>query len=112
MFRLGRSSTTYNLADFMGWSSDQPHVFPDKALPQSWYNRRRRKPTKDGGGLMEMALLATKLRIPPQPHRAVHRARLIDALERGIPDYKLALISAPAGYGKTTLLAQWAQSSG
>ncbi len=60
---------------------------------------------------MDSFLLATKLRIPPQPHRAVRRARLIDALEHGIPDYKLTLISAPAGYGKTTLLAQWAQSS-
>src|SRR5215218_8109025 len=60
---------------------------------------------------MEPLFLATKLRIPPQPHHAVHRARLIDALERRIPKYKLTLISAPAGYGKTTLLAQWAQSS-
>ncbi len=64
-----------------------------------------------GGGLMDSFLLATKLRIPPQPHHAVPRARLLDTLERGIPDYKLILILAPAGYGKTTLLAQWAQSS-
>jgi LuxR family maltose regulon positive regulatory protein len=60
---------------------------------------------------MESALLATKLRIPPNPHHAVSRARLIDALERGIPDYKLILLSAPAGYGKTTLLAQWSHAS-
>jgi LuxR family maltose regulon positive regulatory protein len=60
---------------------------------------------------MDSFLLATKLRIPPQPHRAVRRARLIDALESGISHYKLVLISAPAGYGKTTLLAQWAHSS-
>jgi LuxR family transcriptional regulator, maltose regulon positive regulatory protein len=60
---------------------------------------------------MDSFLLATQLQIPPQPHRAVHRSRLIDALESGIPHYKLVLISAPAGYGKTTLLAQWAHSS-
>ncbi len=60
---------------------------------------------------MDTLLLATKLRIPPQPHRAVRRARLIDALERAIPDYKLILLSAPAGYGKTTLLSQWAHAS-
>jgi LuxR family maltose regulon positive regulatory protein len=60
---------------------------------------------------MDTFLLATKLRIPPPSQRAVRRIRLIDALERDIPHYKLSLISAPAGYGKTTLLAQWAQAS-
>src|SRR5215210_7925073 len=60
---------------------------------------------------MDTFLLVTKLRIPPQPHRAVRRARLIDALERGIPDYKLILLTAPAGYGKTTLLSQSAHGS-
>jgi LuxR family maltose regulon positive regulatory protein len=60
---------------------------------------------------MDTFLLATKLRIPPQPHRAVRRARLVDTLERGILHHKLVLISAPAGYGKTTLLAQWAHAS-
>jgi LuxR family transcriptional regulator, maltose regulon positive regulatory protein len=60
---------------------------------------------------MEPVLLATKLRIPPQPHRALHRARLVDALERGIPRYKLIQLAAPAGYGKTTLLVQWAHAS-
>lgn len=60
---------------------------------------------------MASLLLATKLRIPPQPQRAVPRTRLIDALEGGVLHYKLSLISAPAGYGKTTLLAQWAHLS-
>ena len=36
---------------------------------------------------MDALLLATKLRIPPQPHRAVRRTRLIDALEQDIPHY-------------------------
>jgi LuxR family maltose regulon positive regulatory protein len=60
---------------------------------------------------MDALLLATKLQIPPQPQRAVRRPRLIDALERDIPHYKLVLIAAPAGYGKTTLLSQWAYAS-
>ncbi len=60
---------------------------------------------------MDNSLLATKLRIPPLPARVLQRRRLVDALERAIPRYKLVRISAPAGYGKTTLLAQWAQVS-
>ena len=60
---------------------------------------------------MDSFLLATKVRNAAQPPRTVSRARLIDTLESGIPSYKLVLISAPAGYGKTTLLAQWAHAS-
>jgi LuxR family maltose regulon positive regulatory protein len=47
----------------------------------------------------------------PPPHRSVYRPRLIDALERDVPHYKLFLVSAPAGYGKTTYLTQWAHAS-
>jgi LuxR family maltose regulon positive regulatory protein len=60
---------------------------------------------------MQTSALATKIQIPPQTRHMVRRARLVDALEHGIPDHKLVLISAPAGYGKTTLLAQWARTS-
>lgn len=60
---------------------------------------------------MDTALLTTKLRIPPLPQAAVARPRLIEALEQGIPHYKLFQIAAPAGYGKTTLLTQWARGS-
>ncbi len=60
---------------------------------------------------MDIFLLATKIQIPPQPRHAVHRTHLVDALEREISHYKLILLSAPAGYGKTTLLSQWAHSS-
>src|SRR5215216_5482108 len=60
---------------------------------------------------MDTSLLATQVRVPPTSRHLVHRARLVDALERSISDYKLALITAPAGYGKTTLLCQWARAS-
>jgi LuxR family transcriptional regulator, maltose regulon positive regulatory protein len=65
----------------------------------------------EGDADMDTTLLATKLRIPSQPHRVVERARLNDALEENIPLYKLLLISAPAGYGKTTMLGAWARAS-
>jgi len=60
---------------------------------------------------MERLLQATKLQIPPQPPHMLSRIRLVDDLERLLSEYKLILLSAPAGYGKTTLLAQWAGST-
>jgi LuxR family maltose regulon positive regulatory protein len=63
------------------------------------------------GDPMDTELLATRLLIPPLVQHVVRRERLVDALERGLPAAHLALVSAPAGYGKTTLLAQWARAS-
>ncbi|HEY7094603.1 MAG TPA: hypothetical protein VH393_15580, partial [Ktedonobacterales bacterium] len=60
---------------------------------------------------MDTLLLATKLRIPPSSRHIMRRERLVDALEKDLPGRKLTLVSAPAGYGKTTLLADWAQTS-
>src|SRR3954464_9799813 len=56
---------------------------------------------------MSMPLLATKLYIPPPRSNAVLRPRLIERLNQGL-HRKLTLISAPAGFGKTTLLSEWA----
>ena len=60
---------------------------------------------------MNTALLTTKLHIPPLPRHVLYRQRLAESLENGIPHYRLILINAPAGYGKTTLLSQWARAS-
>ncbi|MBN1220897.1 MAG: hypothetical protein JXM69_18385 [Anaerolineae bacterium] len=54
--------------------------------------------------------LATKLHIPPTPPSLVPRPRLIQQLNQSI-QYKLLLVSAPAGYGKTTMLSDWSQRS-
>ncbi len=51
-------------------------------------------------------LLATKLYIPQPRSALVQRTHLIDRLNDGI-NHKLTLISAPAGFGKTTLLSEW-----
>lgn len=55
---------------------------------------------------MATTLLETKLFMPKGPRRLVPRPRLTERLERG-KGVKLLLISAPAGFGKTTLLAEW-----
>ncbi len=55
---------------------------------------------------MNDQILATKLQFPlPRPN-LVFRKRLIDRLNEGITR-KLTLISAPAGFGKTTLIGDW-----
>ena len=57
------------------------------------------------------ALLATKLHVPrPQPG-FVPRPRLVQALSQGLA-WGRVLICAPAGFGKTSLLADWARSGG
>ena len=62
-------------------------------------------------GLMASPLIATKLHVPNLRPRLVGRPRLRNLLDRGL-DARLTLISAPAGFGKTTLLAEWlAQAS-
>lgn len=62
---------------------------------------------------MSEPLLQTKLRIPHARPNLVSRPRLFSALDAGLGNdprqwaHKITLISAPAGFGKTTLLAAW-----
>ena len=56
-------------------------------------------------------LLATKLHVPrPQPG-FVPRPRLVEALGEGLARGRV-LVCAPAGFGKTALLADWARGGG
>ncbi len=55
-----------------------------------------------------MSVLGTKLHLPSPRHRLVSRARLTDQLRGGGGEEpRLVLVAAPAGFGKTTFLAQW-----
>src|SRR4030067_2506590 len=54
-------------------------------------------------------LIVTKLRVPTPRPRLVPRTRLVARLSLEIGT-GLVLVCAPAGYGKTTLLAEWSQS--
>ncbi len=51
-------------------------------------------------------ILATKLYIPPLRPNVVIRPRLLERLNEGL-HRNLILISAPAGFGKTTLVSEW-----
>ena len=51
-------------------------------------------------------LVETKLFLPQPRGDAVARPRLTELLDRG-RRARLTLVSAPAGFGKTTLLARW-----
>jgi LuxR family transcriptional regulator, maltose regulon positive regulatory protein len=55
---------------------------------------------------MSVPVLTTKLFIPSARPDLVSRPRLIECLNEGL-QRKLTLISAPAGFGKTTLLSEW-----
>ncbi len=59
---------------------------------------------------MSAPILTTKLFIPPPRPKVVPRPRLIERLNEGL-HRKLTLISAPVGYGKTTLLSEWISQS-
>jgi LuxR family maltose regulon positive regulatory protein len=60
--------------------------------------------------LPSSSLLQTKLHIPPIHALCVPRPRLLSRLNN-CSLYKLTVISAPAGFGKTTLLSEWACQS-
>jgi LuxR family maltose regulon positive regulatory protein len=60
---------------------------------------------------METTLLSTKLFVPPVRERLVARPRLTSILSNAVGK-GFTLISAPAGYGKTTLVSSWLYETG
>ena len=74
--------------------------------------------------MQQHSLLQTKLYIPPIRPELISRPRLIEQLNAGPPTRgdlshaqdvfprALTLISAPAGFGKTTLVSEWVQGMG
>src|SRR5215203_205143 len=60
--------------------------------------------------LMDRQILRAKLYVPRYRANAVPRSRLHERLDEGARR-DLTVVSAPAGFGKTTLLADWSQRS-
>src|SRR5437868_4649514 len=57
------------------------------------------------------SLLGTKLHVPRLRAQFIRRSHLVERLQQGM-ERALTLVSAPAGFGKTTLVAQWLAESG
>ena len=62
---------------------------------------------------MPYPILPTKLYIPTTRSDLVLRPRLLQKLDEGLkPGFRLTLVSAPAGFGKSTLVSEWARQIG
>jgi LuxR family transcriptional regulator, maltose regulon positive regulatory protein len=73
-------------------------------------SRRGSKPArKTGNDAAAFEVLESKLAIPSLRAGLVRRTGLVNRL-RSSPDARVFTIAAPAGYGKTTLLGQWAHA--
>ena len=66
-----------------------------------------RPPSQMGQGTAGLPLLATKLFVPRPRPDLVPRPRLLAHLDAGLNSGRCSLLSAPAGAGKTSLLAAW-----
>ena len=76
------------------------------AVPQREPDSRSQRVSRLG-----LDLLASKVRRPPIRPGTVPRPFLIERL-RGADRWPIVSVVAPPGYGKTTLLAQWAERNG
>lgn len=62
---------------------------------------------------MDDPLLVTKFSLPILRHVLVPRIKVLNQLSQGIQDgHLLTLVSAPAGYGKTTTIRMWVEAAG
>ena len=66
---------------------------------------------RTGPWLMSTTILTTKLNVPPPRADWILRPRLIEQLDQGLRT-KLTLVSAPAGFGKSTLVTSWLHTLG
>ena len=77
----------------MDHETHQPHSTASEPIPHS----------------SSHPLFATKFLLPVSPHELIARPRLLASLNAGL-QRRLVLVSAAAGFGKTTLLASWVRS--
>ncbi len=95
------------------FASHQAHrdndVDAQKTGPESGVVGRKTDIVPVSSGPLPDMLLATRIHVPRPCLRLVHRPRLIRRLQQSL-DKTLILLSAPAGFGKSTLLSDWLAS--
>ncbi|MEP9416098.1 protein kinase [Gordonia sp. VNQ95] len=84
------------------------HVAVEMALPSAVAGDAVGGSSRPAGSSTAPPTPATKFRPPLRPRAQVARERLMDILRAG-ERRRLILIHGPAGYGKTTVAAQWAE---
>jgi LuxR family maltose regulon positive regulatory protein len=82
-----------------------------RRAPASAHDNAGRLPHSERAPTAGDPLVRTKLYPPALPSDVMPRARLARQLEEGFGS-RLTLVSAPAGYGKTTLISAWTAASG
>lgn len=60
---------------------------------------------------MPTPILTTKIAVPPSRPSVVQRPGLMQRLDSGVRG-RLVLVSAPAGFGKSTTLSEWVAGCG
>ncbi len=91
------------------WFSTLHEESPARPIRSAIVERLSRVPPAAPAGTSP--LLETKLYIPRSRPGLVPRPRLIERLSQGT-EGKLTLVSAPAGFGKTTLVGAWVAACG
>jgi LuxR family maltose regulon positive regulatory protein len=82
------------------------------SLPALWKSMSESAPVKKPAPAARgQVLLTTKLYVPRSRMTLVTRPALFERLQEGLQG-KLTLVSAPAGFGKTTLVASWVRQTG
>ena len=101
---LGRSEDlTLSRLEQVAHSFSEPRSKPSARL--SSHEQQTQQETASEVGWQDQ-LLATKFFVPVASHALIARPRLFSLLEEG-RQCPLTLVSAPAGFGKTTLLSAW-----
>ncbi len=62
--------------------------------------------------MAKIPFLHSKLTVPPLSHRHIARPRLVETIDIFLSHgSRMVVVTAPAGYGKTTLLSEWVRTS-